>query len=114
MITFIPTAVDLNAIIWHGHNFLPLNEDLKMSLGASCWSCRFSKWKFAFVSYLQNHHSVTLSLLRPPVARGSERDTRVVDVQVEKSWGPGKSREERRKSEMGGGIRNSVRLYLRV
>lgn len=85
-----------------------------MSLGASCWSCRFSKWKFAFVSYLQNHHSVTLSLLRPPVARGSERDTRVVDVQVEKSWGPGKSREERRKSEMGGGIRNSVRLYLRV
>lgn len=35
------------------------------------------------------------------------------DVQEEESWGPGESGEVRRKSEMEGGIRNSVRLYLR-
>lgn len=48
-----------------------------------------------------------------PVVRWSERDTQVIDVQEEESWGPGKSGEVRRKSEMEGGIRNSVRLYLR-
>lgn len=47
-----------------------------------------------------------------PVIRGSERDTRVVDVQGEEIG----SREEWRgekESEMEGWIRNSVRLYLR-
>lgn len=47
-----------------------------------------------------------------PVVRGSERDTRVVDVRGEEIVSGEEWRGEK-ESEMEGWIRNSVRLYLR-